>query len=134
MNSFRISFRSIIVASLNIVTWRDGLPAKDKTMTKGYWIVSIDVSDPEGYKLYIAENAKAFRKFGARFLVRGAKPEVVEGTARSRNVVIEFKDYATALECYRSPEYAKAMDLRKGKAIADIVIIEGYDGPQPGEP
>src|SRR3954470_10415657 len=63
-----------------------------KTMTKGYWIVSIDVSDPEGYKLYVAENAKAFRKFGAKFLVRGAKPEVVEGTARSRNVVIEFRD------------------------------------------
>ena len=103
-------------------------------MTMGYWIVSVDVSDPEGYKQYVAENANAFRKYGAKFLVRGARPEVVEGSARSRNVVIEFKDYATALACYRSPEYAKAMDLRKGKAIADIVVIEGYDGPQPSDP
>jgi uncharacterized protein (DUF1330 family) len=100
-------------------------------MAKGYWIVSIDVTDPEGYQLYIAENANAFRKYGARFLVRGGKSEVVEGAFRSRIVTIEFRDYPTALACYRSPEYAKAMDLRRGKAIADIVIAEGYDGPQP---
>ena len=100
-------------------------------MTKGYWIVGGDVSDPEGYKQYVAENAKAFRKYGARFLVRAGKSEVVEGTVRSRNVVIEFKDYATALACYRSPEYARAMDLRRGRADSDIVIVEGYDGPQP---
>jgi uncharacterized protein (DUF1330 family) len=46
-------------------------------------------------------------------------------------VVIEFKDYETALECYRSPEYAKAMELRKDCAAADFVIVDGYDGPQP---
>jgi uncharacterized protein (DUF1330 family) len=100
-------------------------------MAKGYWVVSVDVSDPEGYKLYIAENAKAFRKYGARFLTRGGKSEVVEGKVRSRVVVIEFKDYATALACYRSPEYAKAIDLRKNKAVADLAVVDGYDGPQP---
>src|ERR1035441_7736827 len=78
-------------------------------MAKGYWIVSVDVSNPENYKLYIAENRTAFRKYGARFLVRGGKSEVVEGKGRTRVVVIEFKDYATALQCYRSPEYAKAI-------------------------
>jgi uncharacterized protein (DUF1330 family) len=100
-------------------------------MAKGYWVVSGDVSDPEGYKLYMAENAKAFRKYGARFLTRGGKSEAVEGEGRSRTVLIEFKDFATALECYRSPEYGKAIELRKGKADLNIVVAEGYDGPQP---
>jgi len=100
-------------------------------MAKGYWIGRIDVSDAEGYKPYIAANAEAFRKYGARFVVRGGKFEPVEGASRARNVVIEFKDYATALACYRSPEYAKAMALRAGKAVADIIVIEGYDGAQP---
>jgi uncharacterized protein (DUF1330 family) len=102
-------------------------------MAKGYWVVSVDISDPEGYKRYIAENAKAFRKYGARFLTRGGKAEVVEGKGRSRIVVIEFKDYDTALACYRSPEYAKAIDIRKDKAVSDIIVTEGYDGPQPAD-
>jgi uncharacterized protein (DUF1330 family) len=100
-------------------------------MAKGYWIVRVDVTDAEGYKAYVAANAEAFRKYGAHFVVRGGKYETVEGQSRERNVVIEFKDYATALACYRSPEYAKAMKLREHSATADIIVIEGYGGPQP---
>jgi len=100
-------------------------------MAKGYWVAFADVSDPEGYKAYIAENAKAFRKYGGRFLARGGKSESPEGQPRSRAVVIEFASYADALECYRSPEYAKAMALRKSKSLMDLSIVEGYEGPQP---
>ena len=100
-------------------------------MAKGYWIVRVDVADPEAYKAYVAANAEAFRKFGARFLVRAGKYETVEGVSRSRNVVIEFKDYATALACYRSPEYAAAKAVRLGAGTGDFIVIEGYDGPQP---
>ena len=63
--------------------------------------------------------------------MRGGKYETVEGASRARNVVIEFKDFATALACYHSPEYAAAMALRLPAATADIIVIEGYDGPQP---
>ena len=100
-------------------------------MAKAYWIASIDVSDPEGYKQYIAENRVAFRKYGARYVTRGGKSEVLEGKGRSRIVVLEFKDYSTALECYRSPEFAKAIATRANTAVADIIVVEGYDGPQP---
>ena len=40
-------------------------------MAKGYWVALVDVSDPDGYKAYIAENAKPLRKFGGCFLARG---------------------------------------------------------------
>ena len=100
---------------------------------KGYWIAHIDVSDPEGYKSYVAANAAAFRKYGARFLVRAGAHEVVEGEARSRAVIIEFKDYGTALECYRSAEYQKAKTFRTTASTGDILVIEGYDGPQPAD-
>ena len=50
---------------------------------------------------------------------------------RARNVVIEFPDYATALACYRSPEYQENIKRRLPHSTADILIIEGYDGPQP---
>ncbi len=100
-------------------------------MTKGYWIAHVDVSDPEGYKEYQAANAVAFKKYGARFLVRGGTSELPEGKLRSRHVIIEFKDYATALACYSSPEYAAAKEKRKGKSEMDAAIVEGYDGVQP---
>ena len=102
-------------------------------MPKGYWIGRVDVTDPEAYKRYVAANAEPFAKFGARFLVRAGRFEAVEGEARARNVVIEFPDYETALACYRSPEYAAAMRHRKDAAVADIIVIEGYDAPEPGE-
>ncbi len=100
-------------------------------MAKGYWIGRVDVSNPEEYKGYVAANAEPFRKYGARFLVRGGVFEAVEGTARSRNVVLEFPTYQAAIECWNSPEYKHAKSLRDGHAVAEIVVIEGYDGPQP---
>ena len=102
-------------------------------MPKAYWIAQVDVTDPEGYKVYIAENARAFRKYGARFLVRGGKAELAEGQMRQRNVVIEFPSLQAAHDCYHSPEYAVAMALRQGKSVMDLAIVEGYDGAQPGD-
>lgn len=102
-------------------------------MSKGYWICRVHVTDADGYRRYVEANAAAFSRFGGRFLVRGGPFEAVEGEARDRNVVIEFPDYATALACYRSPEYAEAMAHRLDAALADIVVVEGYEGPQPGE-
>jgi len=101
-------------------------------MTRGYWIARVDVADPEGYKAYVAANAEPFRKYGARFLVRGGQFQNPEGTSRSRNVVIEFPSYQAALDCWHSPEYQAAAALRVPVSTIDLVIIEGYDGPQPG--
>ena len=101
-------------------------------MAKGYWIARIDIHNMDGYKDYIAQNGPVFAKYGARFLVRGGAHEVKEGTSRSRNVVLEFKDYETALACYKSPEYTRLVALRSPHSQGDLVIIEGYDGPQPG--
>jgi uncharacterized protein (DUF1330 family) len=100
-------------------------------MPKGYWIARVDVKSEEGYKPYAAANPAIFSKFGGKFVVRGGKSEAPEGTARTRNVVIEFPDYAAALACYRSPEYQENIKRRLPHSVADILIIEGYDGPQP---
>jgi uncharacterized protein (DUF1330 family) len=100
-------------------------------MPKGYWIGRVEVKSEEGYKPYAMGNQAIFKKFGGRYVIRAGKYECVEGEARSRNVVIEFPDYATALACYNSPEYQQNMKLRLPHSTADIVVVEGYDGPQP---
>ena len=100
-------------------------------MSKGYWVANVDVSNPDDYKRYVAANAVPFQKYGAKFLTRGGKSEMVEGKLRSRVVVIEFPSFEAALSCYRSPEYAAAKKLREHASAADIVVLEGYDGAQP---
>jgi len=102
-------------------------------LAKGYWVARVDVSDIDAYQQYVKANAAIFPKYGARFLVRGGAFEAMEGTSRSRNVVIEFPSYQAAMDCYESPEYQHSMTFRKAAAESDLVIIEGYDGPQPGD-
>jgi len=100
-------------------------------MPKGYWIGQVDVADAEKYQAYVEANARPFKLFGARFLVRAGRREVAEGASRSRNVVLEFPSYQAALDCWKSPEYQAALRLRLPVSTIDLVIIEGYDGPQP---
>ena len=100
-------------------------------MAKGYWIGRVDVHNEEGYKPYAQANGAIFKKWGGRFVVRGGKHTGVEGQARSRNVVIEFPDYETAMACYRSPEYQDNIKVRQPHSTAELIVIEGYDGPQP---
>jgi uncharacterized protein (DUF1330 family) len=100
-------------------------------MAKGYWIARVQVNSQEGYAPYAAANPAIFKKFGGKFIVRSGKFECPEGESRSRNVVIEFPDYAAALACYNSPEYQANIKVRQPHSVADLVIIEGFDGPQP---
>jgi uncharacterized protein (DUF1330 family) len=101
-------------------------------MPKGYWIGRVDVHNPEGYQAYVKANGPVFANHGAKFLVRGGTFEAVEGSARSRNVVIEFPSYERALACWKSPEYQALIALRAPHSTPDILVIEGYEGPQPG--
>ena len=94
-------------------------------MAHGYWVawfLSI-----EGYRAHMAESAKALTRFAARILTGGMATEPTEGKATAPLMVIEFPDYAAAVACYRSSEYAKTKALELG----DIAILDGYLGRQP---
>lgn len=100
-------------------------------MPRGYWIASVDIHNQEIYQEYIAANAEPFRKYGAKFLARSGRSENPEGTSHSRNVLIEFPTYKAALDCWSSPEYQNALKIRQPISTMNLVIIEGYEGPQP---
>ena len=100
-------------------------------MPKGYWVASIDVRDADTYQKYREALAVPFREFGGTLLTRGGQSEQVEGRLRARVIIIEFPSYAAALACYRSSSYQDAKKLRLDASDADVVILEGYDGPQP---
>ena len=94
-------------------------------MKKGYWIAMIDVTDPGNYPKYMAANAEAFARFGARFLARGGRYESPEGPTGTRHVIIEFESFEQALACYNSPEYQAAARLRQQFSEGRIAIVEG---------
>ncbi|MEO6947519.1 MAG: DUF1330 domain-containing protein [Nitrobacter sp.] len=94
-------------------------------MAKGYWVVRVSVHNQERYPDYLAAAKPAFEKFGANFIVRAGPFDSMEGTSRDRNVVVEFKDLATAKACYQSAEYQAAKAVRQKYSEADFIIIEG---------
>jgi uncharacterized protein (DUF1330 family)/uncharacterized protein YjiS (DUF1127 family) len=99
--------------------------SEGEDMSKAYWIVRVSVRDHGRYPDYLAAARPAFEKFGARFVVRGGAFETMEGSARDRNVVVEFADRDTAMACYRSSEYQVAKAVRQKYADADFIIIDG---------
>ena len=100
-------------------------------MAKGYWIAHVTVKNPERYKDYVAANAAAFKKYDAKFIVRGGACEVGAGkllTSSQRHVVVEFESIAVAKACYDSPEYQSAARIRDEAAEASVIIVEGWAG------
>lgn len=96
-------------------------------MPKGYWIARVDVTNAEDYPDYLTAAKPVYEKYGARPIVRGGACEGVEGTARSRNVVLEFDSYEIAKECYNSPEYQAAAKIRQANSVGEILIVEGAE-------
>lgn len=96
-------------------------------MAKGYWVASVTVTDEDNYPEYLKAGAPVYEKYGAKFVVRGGRCEGMEGKTRKRNIIVEFKDYETALEAYHSPEYTEAKKLRNRYAESDVLIVEGIE-------
>jgi len=107
-------------------------PAAPVDVVPGYWVVRVSVRDPERYKAYAALATEATAAFNGTSLARGGRIEIVEGTARGRNVVTRFPSLEAAVACYRSEIYQRALEIRQEVAEADLLVIPGYDGPQPG--
>ncbi len=100
-------------------------------MPKGYWIARLTVREETAFKAYSDRNAIPIGKHGGRFLSRGNVVEAGFGEARPFNVIVGFPSYDAAKSCFHSAEYQEiAKDLIRGAAV-DLVIVEGYDGPQP---
>ena len=62
-----------------------------------YILAEIQVTDAAAYEPYRQLAAASIARFGGRYLVRGGKADLFEGTpAPERMVVIEFPDADTA--------------------------------------
>ncbi len=97
---------------------------------KGYWISNSAIADRAGILRYRAANRDVMPRYGATFLVMHGPQTVVEPPYRTKQVVVEFPSYQAALDCFNTPAYSAAAQLRHALAAGAMVMVEGYDGPQ----
>ena len=90
-----------------------------------YWIVHVNIHDPEQYQHYMDLAPAAFKRYHARFVARGGRAQTLEGQSFAKHVLIEFDDMESALACYHSEEYQQARAARADVADAMITIVEG---------
>ena len=104
-------------------------------MAKGYIIARVTVDDNDAYMEYAKRARAVMAEYGARILVLGGRHEALQGEARPRNVVLEFDSYERARAYYDSPGYQEARAFRTadGVSVGEFLVVEGFDGPQPGE-
>ena len=96
-------------------------------MKKGYIIVRLSVTDKDMFQKYPPLSSFAMEKYGGKYLIRGGKFEILEGEwSVDRTTVVEFESYEKAKQCYESPEYKKARNIRKQSASSDFILIEGF--------
>jgi uncharacterized protein (DUF1330 family) len=90
-----------------------------------YAMVHIDVKDADEYAKYAALAGPAVAKYGGEFLARGGECVHMEGAGRARNVIIRFKDMATAKAFYTGPEYQEALSYGLPAADREYTFVEG---------
>ena len=91
-----------------------------------YVIVDIDVTDPVHYEEYKKLAAPTVELYGGKYIARGGRTEVLEGTWQPhRLVILEFESLDRAKEWLNSPEYAPARALRHQYARTNMIVVEG---------
>lgn len=90
-----------------------------------FYVVEIQVTDPEGIKPYIAQVESTFKPFSGRFVVRGGRVTPLEGEApKGRLVMIEFDSLEQAQAWYDSPAYQSIVPIRHRSAKSRAMILE----------
>ena len=91
-----------------------------------YVISEVTARDPEAFANYRLRAEESIRQHGGRYLVRGAKTELLEGEGEPRMlVIVEFPSLEQARTWYRSAEYAPALQIRDQALSRILTLVDG---------
>ncbi len=91
-----------------------------------YIHIHIHVTDPKRYSRYQELAPASMKAYGARVLAKAKQPEMLEGEASHPvSVLLAFDDVETARRWYTSPEYAEAIEARRGAATFVTTLLPG---------
>jgi uncharacterized protein (DUF1330 family) len=87
-----------------------------------------NLHDPQTFEAYRQEVMATLAPFRGKFLVRGGRFTVVEGSwPYERTAVLEFPSRADAEGWYNSPAYRKVLPLRLKSMTANAIIVDAVD-------
>lgn len=93
-----------------------------------YMIVRMNVTDMEQYKEYMKLSPDILKKYGGKFIIRGAEKIILEGPeVTDRMVMVKFDSVEDAQKMYNSDEYQAAIDVRKDAATGSFIVMEGLE-------
>lgn len=97
----------------------------------GYWQIDTNVRDKAVFEKYLIARSRVLALNGAVVLADGGQQQLVEGKSHGRQTLVKFPDYSSAVACFRDPQYQAAHQIHLSAATANMVLVEGYVGPQP---
>ena len=100
-------------------------------MPAAYLVVTMNITDPEQYKQYMAEAPAAVKAAGGEYIVRGGRHETQEGDWQPHRVaLLKFPSYEQAKAFYDGEHYTRVRGLRKGATeYFNMVLVEGVAAP-----
>lgn len=91
-----------------------------------YVITEIDITDSQGYEEYKRMGPPTVAAYGGKFIARGGKMEILEGSwSPKRVVILQFDSVERAREWWASKEYSAAKQVRQRTAITNMIVVDG---------
>ena len=91
-----------------------------------YVISEVEIIDEKMAKHYMRLAEASIKTYGGRYIVRGAKADVMEGEPNDRRIIIvEFPSLERAKEWYASPAYAEALKFRYNALNRKLTFVDG---------
>ena len=99
--------------------------AQQANVPPGYFIAELDVTDPPAMRKYGEKVPETLAPFNHHYVVRGGKPQALEGEPPKGVVMIAFDSVAKVQEWYDSPAYQAIKPIRQSAAKSRIFVVEG---------
>ena len=91
-----------------------------------YLIFDVEVTDPAAMDDYPKLARESLAPFQSKLILHGGMVEVLEGDWEPKTLVmVEFESNEQARQWYKSPAYAKAVDILHRAASTNVILVEG---------
>lgn len=93
-----------------------------------YFVIEVDIHDPEGMKPYQVRVEETFKAFGGRRIVAGGYSDALEGVApKGKVVIVQFPSLEAAHAWHESPDYQAILFHRQASAESRSYLVEGVE-------